>query len=214
MGSVGILRLGRWVCVRVLCLLLLPIITLAQQDPESIRSAMQGSLDRQRESVRQQVQAATKVNSEARPGEFFTMGWPQPAEGGDCDPLPSRVVNRLVRDAAQREGLDPALVREVARRESGFRPCAVSSRGAMGLMQLMPATAGDLAVADPFDPEQSLAAGSRFLRKMIERYDGDLQSAIAAYNAGPKRVDKAGGPPAIPETQRYLGDILARLGID
>ena len=83
----------------------------------------------------------------------------------------------------------------------------------MGLMQLMPATADDLAVADPFNPQQSLAAGSRFLRQMIDRYEGDVRSALAAYNAGPKQVDKAGGPPAIPETQRYIGDILMRVGI-
>jgi soluble lytic murein transglycosylase-like protein len=120
------------------------------------------------------------------------------------------VVN-LVDDASRKEGLDPRLVREVARQESGFRPCAVSAKGALGIMQLMPSTAKDLELDNPFDPRGNITAGSRFLKLLLDRYEGDIASALGAYNAGPARVDKAGGVPAITETRQYVSTILNRL---
>jgi soluble lytic murein transglycosylase-like protein len=120
-------------------------------------------------------------------------------------------VDNLIEDAAVKEGLDPKLVREVARQESGFLPCAISSKGALGLMQLMPATAKDLEVDNPFDPHGNITAGSRFLKLLLDRYEGDVASALGAYNAGPARVDKAGGVPAITETRHYVRTILNRL---
>jgi soluble lytic murein transglycosylase-like protein len=128
-----------------------------------------------------------------------------------CEPVPGPELASLVDWAAREQNLSPLLVREVARQESGFRPCAVSSHGAMGVMQLMPATQIELGVSDPWDARQSIGAGSRLLRQLLDRYHGDLALALSAYNAGAGRVDLAGGIPAIPETRNYVGSILDRL---
>jgi soluble lytic murein transglycosylase-like protein len=103
------------------------------------------------------------------------------------------------------------LLRAVAAQESGLRPCAVSEKGAQGLMQLMPDTAAEYSVEDPLDPEASLAAGAAFLRALLERYKGDLPRALAAYNAGPEIVDKS-GIPDIPETRSYIDAITDLVG--
>ena len=117
---------------------------------------------------------------------------------------------RLVADAARRHDLDPALVMAVIGIESGFQPQAVSPKGAQGLMQLMPATARDLGVADPFDPAANLDGGSRYLSSLVARYDGDLAKALAAYNAGMGAVARHGGVPPYEETRRYVRKILGR----
>jgi soluble lytic murein transglycosylase-like protein len=117
---------------------------------------------------------------------------------------------RLVAEAAQRHGLDPALVRAVVGVESGFQPEAVSSKGAQGLMQLMPATARDLGVIDPFDPAANLDGGSRYLSSLVARYEGDLTKALAAYNAGMGAVARHGGVPPYAETRRYVQKVLGR----
>ena len=116
----------------------------------------------------------------------------------------------MINDAARKQSVDPALVREVARQESGFRPCAVSPKGAEGLMQLMPATQLQFDVTDPFDAGQSLQAGTKLLKQLLDRYQGDVPMALSAYNAGAGRVDKAGGVPEIPETKNYVMSILGR----
>jgi soluble lytic murein transglycosylase-like protein len=176
---------------------------------------MQSSLDRQRESIRAQASAVVHAPVPAKAGEFFAVDWPRVPtvvySAADCEPLSEPVVNNLIQQAAEEQGVDPGLVREVARQESDFRPCAVSAKGAAGLMQLMPDTAKRLEVRNPFDPRENLTAGSRFLKYLLERYDGDIASALGAYNAGPARVDKAGGVPAITETRRYVSGILSRL---
>jgi soluble lytic murein transglycosylase-like protein len=112
---------------------------------------------------------------------------------------------------ARREGFTPDLLRAVIDRESGFRPCAVSAKGALGLMQLMPETAAELGVADPFDPQENIAGGARFLSQLLEKYKGDITLALGAYNAGPARVDGYQGLPPIPETLNYVADILKKL---
>jgi soluble lytic murein transglycosylase-like protein len=117
---------------------------------------------------------------------------------------------RLVAEAAQRHGLDPALVRAVVGVESGFQPEAVSPKGAQGLMQLMPATARDLGVTDPFDPAANLDGGSRYLSSLVARYEGDLTRALAAYNAGMGAVARHGGVPPYAETRRYVQKVLGR----
>jgi soluble lytic murein transglycosylase-like protein len=117
-----------------------------------------------------------------------------------------------VEKAATDEQVDPAVLRAVIRQESAFNPCAVSSQGAMGLMQLMPATAERFHVSDPFNMEQNVLAGARYLKELLGRFHGDLKLALAAYNAGPERVD--GDTPAvpdIPETQNYVAQILKSL---
>jgi soluble lytic murein transglycosylase-like protein len=110
--------------------------------------------------------------------------------------------------AAARHGIDPALLRGLVRQESGFDPRAHSAAGAMGLTQLMPATAASLGVTDPYDPVQSLDGGARYLRQMLDRFGGDPAKALAAYNAGPGAVARFGGVPPYQETQNYVRNIL------
>ena len=119
---------------------------------------------------------------------------------------------RLVVEAARHEGLDPGLVTAVVQVESAFLPEAVSAKGAMGLMQLMPATAAELGVTDPFEPVQNLAAGVRHLKGLLSRYDGDLRRALAAYNAGAARVDQHRGVPPYRETRAYVERVLEVYG--
>lgn len=113
----------------------------------------------------------------------------------------------IVRQVAAEHDLDPRLLHAILIVESAYRPDAVSSAGAQGLAQLMPGTARDLGVADPFDPAQNVAGGGAYVAQMLARYD-DVRLALAAYNAGPGRVDRAGGVPAIPETQAYVDSVI------
>jgi len=138
---------------------------------------------------------------------------PETAEPPDCDPLDDKVVNPLIEDAAKQQSLDPKLLHAMIGQESAFRPCAVSAKGAEGLMQLMPETAAELGVADPFDPRQNLDGGARFLKQLLDKYKGDLPQALGAYNAGPKTVDESGGVPDLQETGEYVDAILAKAGL-
>lgn len=133
---------------------------------------------------------------------------PAPAE---CDPLQESELAPLVASAATAHQLKPELLRAVIRQESGARACAVSPKGAMGLMQLMPETAEQFRVADPFDPAQNVQTGARYLKQLLDKF-GDVSLALAAYNAGPGRI--TGTPPAvpdIPETRNYVEQILKEL---
>src|SRR5262249_40425785 len=125
-----------------------------------------------------------------------------------CDPVPQPELTKMIDETSQSVGVDPGLVRAVARQESGFRPCAVSSKGAEGLMQLMPATQAQFSVGNPFDAKESLQAGSKLLKQLLDHYHGNLALALSAYNAGSGCVDKAGGVPDIQETKNYVLSIL------
>ena len=122
-------------------------------------------------------------------------------------PLPVRDTRTLVRDAAIRSGLPPTLVESVARVESALRPEAVSPKGALGVMQLMPATARMLD-ADPHDTAQNIDAGARLLRGLLIKYGGDVVKALSAYNAGEGAVDRYRGMPPYPETQDYVDKVI------
>jgi soluble lytic murein transglycosylase-like protein len=113
-------------------------------------------------------------------------------------------AEKLVREAADRHRVDPALVRAVIETESGWNPGAISRKGAVGLMQLIPTTAQRFGVQDRFSPQQNVDAGVRYLKVLLERYDGNLDLALAAYNAGEGAVDRAHGIPAFRETRSYV----------
>jgi soluble lytic murein transglycosylase-like protein len=117
-------------------------------------------------------------------------------------------------EAARRHGLDPDLVQAVVAVESGFHPGAVSPKGAQGLMQLMPRTARALGVKDAFDPADNLDGGTRHLRALVTRYGGDVERALAAYNAGEGAVARHGGVPPYPETLAYVRKVLRRAKAD
>jgi soluble lytic murein transglycosylase-like protein len=124
-------------------------------------------------------------------------------------PLERRML-AAVADHAARHALDPDLVRAVIRVESGWNPRAVSRKGALGLMQLMPATAAEYGVADPFNPEENIRAGVAYLRRLIDRFDGRTELALAAYNAGPGAVEKYHRTvPPYRETQSYVRRIVS-----
>jgi soluble lytic murein transglycosylase-like protein len=125
---------------------------------------------------------------------------------------PAKVLTplELADAAADKYGLPRALVRSVMAAESAGRPGAVSPKGAIGLMQLMPGTAQQLG-ADPYDPAQNVDAGTRYLRDLLEKYDGYLWHALAAYNAGPGAVEKYRGVPPYAETVRYIGTIQRKM---
>jgi soluble lytic murein transglycosylase-like protein len=132
---------------------------------------------------------------------------PLPAPPQVEPPPPARDTRTMVRDAAVRSGLPPSLVESVARVESALRPDAVSPKGALGVMQLMPATARKLD-ADPHDSAQNIDAGARLLRELLIKYDGDVVKALSAYNAGEGAVDRYHGMPPYPETQDYVDKVI------
>ncbi len=117
-------------------------------------------------------------------------------------------IEPLVQTYSDEYQLDPELVHALIRAESGYNSRAISSKGAMGLMQLMPGTARALAVEDAFDPAANIAGGTRYLRMMLDEFEGRLEFALAGYNAGPKAVRQFGGIPPFPETRRYIEQIL------
>jgi len=176
---------------------------------KSAIAAMQDSVARQRQSLQKQLGPHETADFFVLPrAEGLGAISIQPATA-ECPALPGAEVDSLVGQAAGREGLDADLLRRVMKQESGFHPCAVSKKGAMGLMQLMPATAEQFGVQDPFDARQNVNAGAKLLKQLLSRYNGDTTRALAAYNAGPAKVDAASGIPPIPETLDYVKLILS-----
>ena len=133
------------------------------------------------------------------PSESSFTGKSRPAMNIDRDG-----VEKLVREAADRHHMDPALVRAVIETESGWNPAAKSRKGALGLMQLIPTTAVRFGVNDAFSPQQNVDAGVRYLKTLLQRYNGNLDLALAAYNAGEGAVDRAHGVPTFRETRDYV----------
>jgi len=114
----------------------------------------------------------------------------------------------IISEAATRHGLDPDLIRAIIQIESGWISDARSPKGAIGLMQLMPETSSSLAVSNPFDPKANILGGTKYLSWLLERFRGNLVLALAAYNAGPGKVERYKGIPPYPETRRYVRKVL------
>jgi soluble lytic murein transglycosylase-like protein len=123
--------------------------------------------------------------------------------------LPPAQIDALVNDNAQSQAVDPALIKAIIANESGFNANATSNVGAQGLMQLMPGTAAGLGVTDAYDPAQNVAGGTKYIKGLLDRFNGDVRLAVAAYNAGPGAVEKYGGVPPYAETQNYVQNVLA-----
>ncbi|MGZ6792800.1 MAG: lytic transglycosylase domain-containing protein [Mycobacteriales bacterium] len=122
----------------------------------------------------------------------------------------SSAFDAQINAAAASNGIDPALLKGLVSQESGFNPTARSGAGAVGLTQLMPATASALGVTNPLDPAQSLQGGAKYLREQLDRFGGDEKLALAAYNAGPGAVQKYGGVPPYAETQNYVTSVMGK----
>lgn len=190
-----------------------PTAPTPKQNADTVRASMEASLAQQRKSVIKQVNAATGKTAPPA-ASFFTVPWVQTPVAFNlppCDPLPATQLDELVQNSSKQEGVKPDLIRAVIDEESGGRPCAVSWKGAQGLMQLMPATADELGVKDPFDPTQNVNGGTKLLKQLLGKYNGDTGLALAAYNAGEDRVGRDGGIPSIPETKNYVNDIQTKL---
>ena len=125
---------------------------------------------------------------------------------GDCD------LDWIIFRAGEKAGIDPRFIHAVIKQESKYDPKAVSSAGAQGLMQMMPATAKRFGLKDPFDPAANVEAGTKYLKWLLERFDGDVSLALAGYNAGEGAVDKYKGVPPYGETQNYVKQIVSNYG--
>jgi soluble lytic murein transglycosylase-like protein len=178
------------------------------QGADPVRAAMEkqrAAAEIQRESARKQALAAG-----AR-----LPAWTAPAPGAAaapaCERMDPAALDALLENAASAHGVETSLLRAVLEQESGGYSCAVSSRGALGLMQLMPSTAAELGVADAFDPRENIDAGARYLKRQLERYQGDVFRGLSAYNAGPGAVEEAGGIPDFAETRNFVSAILRKI---
>lgn len=174
-----------------------------------IRSArlVDGTYEVETEGGRARFPASFVARVEADPGAVEPQS--SAAKSGDGpEASTARSIDDLLRDASVRYAVPLELVRAVARRESAFDRQALSPKGARGVMQLMPATADDLGVADAFDAEQNIDAGVRLLRRLLEKYDGRVADALAAYNAGEGAVERHRGVPPFGETRRYIRAVV------
>ena len=178
----------------------------------SAAELMRASIDRQRLSIAAQ-QSAIRKQAENAGAKLLpwtaspTLEGPEPA----CDPIAPEIVNPLIESSSKAAQLEVKLVRAVIEQESGFHACALSRKGAQGLMQIMPETAADWNVKDPFDPQENIATGTKYLKQLLDKYKGDTRLALAAYNAGPATVDAAKGVPDIAETREYVDAILKKI---
>lgn len=140
--------------------------------------------------------------SDSTPTTEFSKYLGDVAENGKKD------IDNIIEEISSKYGIDKNLVTSIANAESNKNPKAVSNKGAMGIMQLMPETAKDLGVKNPFDIRENVEAGVLYFKDMLNKYKGDTEKALAAYNAGPGTVDKYGGIPPYKETQNYIRKIM------
>jgi soluble lytic murein transglycosylase-like protein len=189
-----------------------PAVTAAAVEGPSVlrryevrADAETGRLIRVRAGKKPQAKASGKRTGAGAAGNPVVQGRPAAVAG--------RVeIDSLVSRLGRRHGVDPRLVHAVIRQESNYDWLAISHKGARGLMQLMPGTANRFGVKDIFDPAENVEGGVKYLRHLLDRYDGDSSLALAAYNAGEGAVDRFGGIPPFRETRDYVGSISRRLG--
>ena len=149
--------------------------------------------------VRYKAASISKTREHANQSQYSSSG----------NSIISYEYDAFIRNASRRYEVDPLLVKSIIKAESAFNPVAVSSVGAQGLMQIMPETAKDMRLANPFDPEQNINAGTKYFRKLLGIFKGDIQLALAAYNAGPTRVIQQMRIPPFKETTRYVKKVLS-----
>jgi soluble lytic murein transglycosylase-like protein len=175
--------------------------------PAPSLSAMRAARSAAAEVSRQVASAPARPDVVAEP-----EGTPDNREILRGRAMSSAELDSIIDSAAQRHNVDPNLVRAVVKVESNFNPRAVSRKGAMGLMQLMPATARNLNVSNPFDPQQNVDAGVRHLRQLLDSFQGDVSRSLAAYNAGSTAVVRNNGVPPYAETRQYVQRITELYG--
>jgi hypothetical protein len=154
------------------------------------------------------VQTAPLTNASRRMLPPPISSDPQKSSAALAKPIDPVTLGMVVNGAGEKHQIDPDFINSVIRAESGFNNRAVSKKGAQGLMQLMPQTASQLGVQNSFDPKANVEGGTKYLRELLEKYDYDVPKALAAYNAGPKRVDQYRGIPPFYETQAYVARII------
>ena len=213
--------------------MMFPEINFEPKGPDGIRGRMNEIRSRleagQREEFQAQLDQATRAKFDGTPaplsgkigglanGGDEKLGTLPPANPSDFEvglagPQATKMqIQATILQVAREQNMDPNLLRAVVDAESGFNPNETSKTGAMGLMQLMPDTARSVGVANVLNPYQNLTGGAKYLNQMIKRYDGNVALALAAYNAGPGKVDKARGIPNIPETQKYVNRIMTQV---
>lgn len=203
--------------IRFLATLLLAVHSASAAEVAIFRSGFRLEIDRHEQEGAEVILYSAEGGQTRLPADqiagFESVPTPRTAVAAPENPAPPaprlRTLREQIDDAARRHGLPEEFVDAVVAAESGYRQEAVSPKGAIGLMQLMPDTARSLG-ADPRDPEQNLEAGVRFLRDLLIRYEHDANRALAAYNAGPGAVDRHGGVPPYLETQWYVSRVLQR----